>query len=399
MKKLIWFTILLVATISFYSSRLTIAEAKAPDYANTDTTTQQYQCFNCSGSKIATSCDSVTYYVTKDSINNRSIPADSGKVTPATFPSFVVSLNRGYPIYELHIKAGIRGAGIYKLTTIAWADTCQTPYYKEWVAQDTTTDNLIRKCLKPTTAGRTLDVAATGEAGADFTNVLNSAEAPQWLNVRVQQLDYNADTAWVTARGQINLIKTKTDSLNFGGLARGTGLKVDVQRIDGDSVTADNLEKVFDGDTTWGTNAPITLTQWFVNSDSATDGVIIKGGQYGIRVIGTVKEGFSVTSANASAVNFAGAGGFGDLVLGNGSGHIWGYMDSVLWVNGVSDQVTEIQNYWGAFNGGRQHFMSFGTANKDSIITFDGATKKATIKVWRDISDPTIPDSTLQTNW
>ncbi len=74
-------------------------------------------------------------------------------------------------------------------------------------------------------------------------------------------------------------------------------------------------------------------------------------------------------------------------------------MDSVLWVNGVSDQVTEIQNYWGAFNGGRQHFMSFGTANKDSIITFDGATKKATIKVWRDISDPTIPDSTLQTNW
>ena len=377
-------------------------EAKVADYGLTDTTTQQYQCFNCSGSKIAT-CDSVTYYVTKDSINNRSIPADSGKVTPATYPSFVVSLNRGYPIYELHIKAGIRGAGIYKMTTIAWGDTCQTPYYKEWVAQDTTTDNLIRKCLKPTTAGRTLDVASTGEAGMDATNILNSVEAPVNLNVDVLgyvgTVLYIQDTAWIAARGQIDNIKDKTDSLNFGGLARGTGLKVDLARIMGDSVTASNLEKVYDGDTTWGTNAPITLNQWFVNSDSATDGVIIKGGQYGIRVIGTVKEGFSVTSTSASAVNFAGAGGFGDLVLGSGSGHIWGWIDSVGYVNNITDQITEIQNFWGAGNLWRQHLLPFGTANKDSIVTYDGATKKATIYIWKDGNDASIPDSTKQTDW
>lgn len=229
-----------------------------------------------------------------------------------------------------------------------------------------------------------------------------------------------------TLMTDVDGIKAKSDSLNFQGLARGTGLAVNLIRVQGDSVTADNLEKAFDGDTTWGTNAGISATTVFVRPEAGNthaveyrglgggDGLNIAGydgisatgtGDYGIYAIGADDGIQGRGSAGAGILGIGTTAGMelqgtstDDLVLGS-TGHIRGWMDSVLYIESVSTQVTAIQAYLGAGDSWRQHLMPFASANKDSIRTFNAGTCNSTIYLFKDDSDATVLDSITQEIW
>ena len=89
--------------------------------------------------------------------------------------------------------------------------------------------------LRPTTAGRTLDVTATGAAGVDWGNVENQAT--------------QVDLSLTTLRG-IDLVSST--------------LAVNATQISGDATAADNLEAAFDGT---GYNSNLTV---FVKDSVAT---------------------------------------------------------------------------------------------------------------------------------
>jgi hypothetical protein len=88
--------------------------------------------------------------------------------------------------------------------------------YVKGLAGDTTTpDVTVSVCelsyLRPTVAGRTLDIAATGEAGLDFDNVHDAASAHALANISVPEIWNALLTAFTTSGSVGKLLK---DDLN-----------------------------------------------------------------------------------------------------------------------------------------------------------------------------------------
>lgn len=178
-----------------------------------------------------------------------------------------------------------------------------------------------------------------------------------------------------------------------------------------------SLTKAFDGDTTWGTNPMFTVERVFVRPEAGnTDAVFVKasgtgsgieaqGDEAGIYALGTDIGLRARATAGAGILGLGTTAGMelqgsstDDLVLGF-TGHIRGWMDSVLYIESVSSQITAIQAYLGAGDSWRQHLLPFATANKDSIRTFEAGTCISTIYLYKDDSDATVLDSITQEIW
>ena len=88
--------------------------------------------------------------------------------------------------------------------------------------------------IRPTTAGRTLDVSAGGEAGVDWANVGSPTTTVGLSGTTVKTAtDVETDTQDLQARTPAALVGGKMDS--------------DATAISGDTTAADNLEKEYDG--------------------------------------------------------------------------------------------------------------------------------------------------------
>lgn len=98
-----------------------------------------------------------------------------------------------------------------------------------------------RAALRPTTAGRTLDVSAGGEAGVDWANVGSPTTTLNLSGTTVKTAtDVETDTADIQSRLPAALVSGRMSS--------------DVIAISGDTTAADNAEAFFDGTGYAGTN-------------------------------------------------------------------------------------------------------------------------------------------------
>ena len=158
----------------------------------------------------------------------------------------------------------------------------------------TQTGNLTYTALKPTTAGRTLDVTATGAAGIDWANVENPTTVVGLSGTTVKtatDVETRLPAALVGGRidanvGAISSDATAADNAEafFDGTGyAGTGntiptvttvtnqVTANVTALSGDSVAADNAEAFFDGTGYAGTGnvIPTVTTVTTVNGLAA----------------------------------------------------------------------------------------------------------------------------------
>jgi hypothetical protein len=152
-----------------------------------------------------------------------------------------------------------------------------------------------RSALRPTTAGRTLDVAATGEAGLDFDNIHAASGATTLTNITVPittavtnavtisngtgtgQLDF---TSGVVKANAVQILGTAVSApatagildVNLKNIANAAvstttaQLGVNAVQISGDATAADNCESFFDGTGYAGTNNVIPTTTTVTNA-------------------------------------------------------------------------------------------------------------------------------------
>jgi hypothetical protein len=133
--------------------------------------------------------------------------------------------------------------------------------------------------LKPTTAGRTLDVSATGEAGVDWANVGSPTTVVGLSGTTVKTAtDVETDTQDIQSR----LPAALTGAGN---------IKADALALSGDTVAADNAESFFDGTGYAGTGNTIptvttvgTLTTYTGNTPQTGDAYARLGAPAGASV-------------------------------------------------------------------------------------------------------------------
>ena len=113
------------------------------------------------------------------------------------------------------------------------------------IGSPTTAQNLSgtsTKAVEPTVAGRTLDVSATGEAGLDWANIGSPTTVQNLSGTTVKTAtDVETDTQDIQSR--------LPAALTVGG-----NIKADALALSGDTVAADNAESFFDGTGYAGTN-------------------------------------------------------------------------------------------------------------------------------------------------
>jgi hypothetical protein len=113
----------------------------------------------------------------------------------------------------------------------------------------------IGRLLKPTTAGRTLDVSAGGEAGVDWANVGSPTTVVGLSGTTVKTAtDVETDTADIQSRLP-------------AALTAGGNMKSDALAISGDTVAADALESIFEGGSADITLSTLTVTNFNVGQD------------------------------------------------------------------------------------------------------------------------------------
>jgi hypothetical protein len=129
--------------------------------------------------------------------------------------------------------------------------------------------------LKPTTAGRTLDVSAGGEAGVDWANIGSPTTTVNLSGTTVKTAtDVETDTADIQTRLPAALVGGRIDA-NMGA-------------ISSDATAADNAEAFFDGTGYAGTNNVIpTVT-------SVTNGVTVS--------TNNDKTGYTLSAAGIQAI-------------------------------------------------------------------------------------------------
>lgn len=113
--------------------------------------------------------------------------------------------------------------------------------FRHSAINDSLCDTNTTGILAPTTAGRTLDVSATGEAGLDWANIGSPSTTVNLSGTTVKTAtDVETDTADIQTRLPADLVGGRIDA-NMGA-------------ISADSVAADNAESFFDGTGYAGTN-------------------------------------------------------------------------------------------------------------------------------------------------
>lgn len=113
--------------------------------------------------------------------------------------------------------------------------------FRHSAINDSLCDTNTTGLLAPTTAGRTLDVSATGEAGLDWANIGSPTTTVNLSGTTVKTAtDVETDTADIQTRLPAALVGGRIDA-NMGA-------------ISADSVAADNAEAFFDGTGYAGTN-------------------------------------------------------------------------------------------------------------------------------------------------
>jgi hypothetical protein len=114
-----------------------------------------------------------------------------------------------------------------------------------WTGSAEQTSEEYYGALKPTTAGRTLDVTATGEAGIDWANIGSPTTTQTLSGTTVKTAtDVETDTVNIQSRLPAALVSGRMDS-NVGA-------------ISGDSTAADTLESYTDGTTPM----PVNVTHY-----------------------------------------------------------------------------------------------------------------------------------------
>lgn len=134
-----------------------------------------------------------------------------------------------------------------------------------------------RSSLRPTTAGRTLDVSAGGEAGVDWANIGSPTTTVGLSGTTVKTAtDVETDTQDIQSRLP-------------AALASGN-MKVDVLAISGDTVAADNAESFFDGTGYAGTNNVIPTVTTLTGHTAQTGDAyaIVNSGTHGNAALKTL---------------------------------------------------------------------------------------------------------------
>ncbi|MCE5292907.1 MAG: hypothetical protein LLG14_27240 [Nocardiaceae bacterium] len=97
-----------------------------------------------------------------------------------------------------------------------------------------------RSAVMPTTAGRTLDVSATGEAGVDWANVGGPT-----TSVNLSGTTISTSQAVASVSGAVGSVTGNVGG-NVNGSVASVTAGVNVAQISGDSTAADNLETLLD---------------------------------------------------------------------------------------------------------------------------------------------------------
>lgn len=148
--------------------------------------------------------------------------------------------------------------------TATGADPADCPNAIDVVAMDkqsatkgfagTNLDAAVTSRLAPTTAGRTLDVTATGGAGIDWSNVENPTTTLDLSGTSTKALEP------VTAGRKL-------------GVGTDNAAQADILKVSGDSTAADNLELQFDGTGLTGGTFPATQASITTLSSDAAAGL------------------------------------------------------------------------------------------------------------------------------
>jgi hypothetical protein len=193
-----------------------------------------------------------------------------------------------------------------------------------------------RSALMPTTAGRKLDVSATGEAGVDWANVGSPTTVVGLTGTTVKTAtDVETDTQDIQSRLP-------------AALTGGGNMKVDVLAISGDTGSADNLESYTDGTTP----IPANVTQVSGDSTAADrlealmDGTIVA----------------QVNDVSATTTAFI-ADGFTEATNDHFNGRLITFISGAL-----SGQQTAITDYVGATQTFTVTALTEAPANDDFFV-------------------------------
>lgn len=121
------------------------------------------------------------------------------------------------------------------------------------IGSPTTTQNLSgtsTKAIEPTVAGRTLDVSTGGEAGIDWANIGSPTTAVNLsaTNIDVDQVVASVSGAVGSVTGAVGSVTGNVGGNVVGSVGSVTAtVTANMAQISGDSVAADNLEAMLDG--------------------------------------------------------------------------------------------------------------------------------------------------------
>ena len=157
-----------------------------------------------------------------------------------------------------------------------------------------------RSSLRPTVAGRTLDVSAGGEAGVDWANVGSPTTTVGLSGTTVKTAtDVETDTADIQARLP-------------AALTAGGNIKADALALSGDTTAADNAEAFFDGTGYAGTGNVIpTVTTLTGHTAQTGDAYARLGAPAGASVsadVAAVKVDTAAILIDTAEIGAAGAG-------------------------------------------------------------------------------------------
>ncbi len=178
-------------------------------------------------------------------LKNASVEVD---ISGRTFTA--VTNCRGW--YDLTLTTGDTDT-VGLLTVVVQDDSDCLPVFRDFqvIEEEVYADVFAASAvgyLKPTTAGRDLDVTANGEAGLDLDNTVGTLAAAQFAAdfLTSAKIADNALANEHFANGAL----TSTEITSAGGC--------DMTAISGDTVAADNLEAQYDGDGLIGDTYPFT---------------------------------------------------------------------------------------------------------------------------------------------
>lgn len=205
--------------------------------------------------------------------------------------------------------------------------------------------------LKPTVAGRTLDVSAGGEAGLDWANIGSPTTA---VNLSATNIDVDQVVASVS--GAVGSVTGAVGSVtgNVGGNVNGSVASVGANGISAASLAAD-------AGTELGTAVWATTTRELT---SGTNIVLAKGvGVTGFNDLDAagVRGAVGLAAANLDTQ-------IGTLATGANLATVAGYLDTEI--AAILADTNELQTDWA--NGGRLDLILDARASQASVDTIDG---------------------------